>query len=109
MRPSPRYRTYVIAASAPMLGLGVAACDRTSDAGAKTNPNDVIVFDAGGLFRAAQVASDGTITAGGDDDTLSRFGKLLSSTDPGDAKLANGNDKVIVKNGLVTSIRKSKK
>ena len=77
--------------------------------GAKANPYRVVVFDAGGLFRVAQVSSDPTITAGRSDYTLSQFGKLLSSTDPDDAKLANGNYQVIVKKGLVTSIRKSKK
>jgi hypothetical protein len=76
--------------------------------GAKASPYRVIVFNAAGLFRVAQVASDVTITAGGSDLTLSQFGKLLSSTDPDDAKLANGNYQVIVKGGLATSIRKSK-
>jgi cell division protein FtsB len=77
--------------------------------GAKASPYRVIVFNAAGLFRVAQVATDVTITAGGSDYTLSQFGKLLSSTDPNDAKLANGNYQVIVKKGIVTSIRKSKK
>jgi len=76
--------------------------------GAKASPYRVVVFNAAGLFRVGQVASDVTITAGGSDYTLSQFGKLLSSTDPDDAKLANGNYQVIVKKGLVTSIRKSK-
>jgi hypothetical protein len=75
--------------------------------GAKQNPYQAIIFDAGGLFRVAQVADGATITAGGDDLTLSQFGRLLSSTDPDDAKLANGNYQVIVRDGLVTSIRKS--
>lgn len=75
--------------------------------GAKDNPTRVIVFDAGGLFRVAQVADDVTITAGGDDFTLAQFGRLLSSTDPDDVNLANGNYQVIVRDGLVTSIRKS--
>jgi hypothetical protein len=75
--------------------------------GAKASPYRVLVFNAGGLFRVAQVSPDVTITAGGSDLTLSQFGKLLASTDPNDAKLANGNYKVIVKQGLVTSIRKS--
>ena len=77
--------------------------------GAKASPYRVIVFNAAGLFRVAQVASDVTITAGGSSFTLSQFGKLLSSTDSDDAKLANGNYQVIVKGSLVTSIRKSKK
>jgi len=77
--------------------------------GAKASPYRVIVFNAAGLFRVAQVASDVTVTAGGSDYTLSQFGKLLSSTNPDDVKLANGNYQVIVKKGLVTSIRKSKK
>lgn len=76
--------------------------------GAKANPYRVIIFDAAGLYRVAQVSKEPTITAGGDEYTLSQFGKLLSSTDPDDAKLANGNYQVIVKKGLVTSIRKSK-
>jgi len=76
--------------------------------GAKASPYRVIVFNAAGLFRVAQVASDVKITAGGSDYTLSQFGKLLSSTDPDKAKLANGNYQVIVKKGIVTSIRKSK-
>ena len=75
--------------------------------GAKASPYRVIIFDAGGLYRVAQVSKEPTITAGGDELTLSQFGKLLSSTDPDDAKLANGNYQVIVRNGLVTSIRKS--
>jgi multidrug efflux pump subunit AcrA (membrane-fusion protein) len=75
--------------------------------GAKSSPSRIIVFNAGGLFRVSAVSQDPTITAGGDEFTLSQFGKLLASTDPDDANLANGNYKVIVKNGLVTSIRKS--
>ena len=77
--------------------------------GAKASPYRVIVFDAGGLYRVAQVSDDPTITAGNSDYTLTQFGKLLSSTDPDNAKLANGNYRVIVKDGLATSIRKSKK
>ena len=77
--------------------------------GAKASPYRVIVFDAGGLYRVAQVSDDPTITAGNSDYTLTQFGKLLSSTDPDDAKLANGNYRVVVKDGLATSIRKSKK
>lgn len=76
--------------------------------GAKATPYRVIVFNAAGLFRVAQVADDVTITAGGSSYTLSQFGKLLGSTDADDAKLANGNYQVIVKKGLATSIRKSK-
>ncbi|HET7236622.1 MAG TPA: hypothetical protein VFK59_09340 [Actinomycetota bacterium] len=75
--------------------------------GAKASPYRVIIFDAAGLFRVAQVSKEPTITSGGDEYTLSQFGKLLSSTDPDDAKLANGNYQVIVRNGLVTSIKKS--
>lgn len=77
--------------------------------GAKTSPYRVILFDAAGLFRAAQVAQDVVITSGGSDLSLSEFGRLLASTDPNDAKLANGNYQVIVRDGLVTSIKKSKK
>lgn len=75
--------------------------------GAKASPYRVIVFNAGGLFRVAQVSQDVTITSGGGDYTLSQFGKLIASPDPDDAKLAQGNYKVIVKKGIVTSIRKS--
>ena len=75
--------------------------------GAKNSPNPIIVFSSGGLYLVGLVADDPTITAGGDDLTLAQLGKLLASTDPDDVKLANGNYKVIVKNGLVTSIRKS--
>jgi hypothetical protein len=77
--------------------------------GAKTSPYRVILFDAAGLFRAAQVAQDVVITSGGSELSLSEFGRLLASTDPNDANLANGNYQVIVKDGLVTSIKKSKK
>jgi seryl-tRNA synthetase len=75
---------------------------------AKTTPYRVILFDATGAWRVAQVASDVYITAGGDEFTLSQFSKLLQSTDPDDIKLVNGQYKVAVKKGLVTSIRKSK-
>jgi hypothetical protein len=74
--------------------------------GAKASPYRVIIFDQGGLFRVAQVAEDATITSGGQDQTLAELGRLLASTDPDDAKLANGDYKVTVKNGLATSIRK---
>jgi len=76
--------------------------------GAKASPYRAIVFNAAGLFRVAQVSSEVKITAGGDTLTLSHFGKLLSSTNPDKAKLANGSYQVIVKKKLVTSIRKSK-
>ena len=57
--------------------------------GAKASPYRVIVFDAGGLYRVAQVSDDPMITAGNSNYTLTQFGKLLSSTDPDNAKLAN--------------------
>jgi TolA-binding protein len=76
--------------------------------GAKSNPYPVIIFDSGGAWRVAQVADGATITAGGDEYTLSQFGKLLDSSDPDDIELVNGNYQVIVKKGLATSIRKSK-
>jgi hypothetical protein len=76
--------------------------------GAKSSPYPVIIFDAGGAWRVAQVAEDVTITAGGDSYTLTQFGKLLDSNDPDDIELVNGNYQVIVKKGLATSIRKSK-
>ena len=75
--------------------------------GAKSAPNPIIVFNQGGSYLVGLVADGVTITAGGDDLTLSRFGKLLASDDPEDLNLAQGKYKVIVKNGLVTSIRKS--
>jgi multidrug efflux pump subunit AcrA (membrane-fusion protein) len=75
--------------------------------GAKHSPHPIIVFSSGGLYLVGLVSDSPTITAGGDDFTLAQFGKLLASTDADDVKLANGNYKVIVKNGLVTSIRKS--
>lgn len=74
--------------------------------GAKASPR-VIVFNAAGNFRAAEVASNATITSGGQTLTLQQLGRLLSSTNPDDAELANGNYRVIVSKGLVTSIRKS--
>ncbi len=67
----------------------------------------MILFDAAGLWRVAQVADDATITSGGKDLTLAKLGKLLQSTDPDDIKLVNGNYKVKVKGGVATSIRKS--
>ena len=75
--------------------------------GAKSTPNPIIVFSQGGSYLVGLVADGVTITAGGDDFTLSQFGKLLGSKDPEDVNLAQGNYKVIVKNGVVTSIRKS--
>jgi len=75
---------------------------------AKTSPYRVILFDATGSWRVAQVSDDVYITAGGDEYTLSQFAKLLQSEDPDDIKLVNGQYKVTVKKGLVTSIRKSK-
>lgn len=77
--------------------------------GAKPQPQRVIVFDAAGLYRVSLVAKDVTITSGGKSLSLKDFSKLLSSTDPNDVQLANGNYQVIVKNGLITSIKKSKK
>jgi hypothetical protein len=77
--------------------------------GAKTSPYRVLIFDAAGLFRVAQVSQDVTITSGGQTLSLSEFGRLLASTDPDDAKLANGNYQVKVQDGLATSIKKSKK
>ena len=75
--------------------------------GAKSTPNPIIVFSQGGSYLVGLVADGVTITAGGDDFTLTQFGKLLASKDPDDVNLAQGNYKVIVKKGLVTSIRKS--
>ena len=75
--------------------------------GAKSTPNPIIVFNQGGSYFVGLVASGVKITAGGSEYTLSQFGKLLASKNPDDANLAQGNYKVIVKNGVVTSIRKS--
>jgi hypothetical protein len=75
--------------------------------GAKTSPYRIIVFNAAGNFRAAQVATTATITSGGRERTLSELARLLASTDPDQVELANGNYQVIVRQGLVTSIRKS--
>ena len=77
--------------------------------GAHSSPNRVLIFDAAGLFRAAQVGQDVTITSGGQTLSLSEFGRLLASTDPSDAKLANGNYQIKIQGGLVFSIKKSKK
>jgi hypothetical protein len=77
--------------------------------GAHASPNRVLIFDAAGLFRVAQIAQDVTITAGGQAFSLSEFGRLLASTDPDDAKLANGNYQIKIQGGLVYSIKKSKK
>ena len=72
--------------------------------GAKQSPYRVLIFNAGGLYRVAQVKNEISVSVGGQSYSLSQFGKLLSSTDPDDAKYANGDYKVNVKNGLVTSI-----
>jgi len=77
--------------------------------GAHASPNRVLIFDAAGLFRVAQIAQDVTITSGGQNLSLSEFGRLLSSTDPNDAKLTNGNYQIKIQGGLVYSIKKSKK
>jgi multidrug efflux pump subunit AcrA (membrane-fusion protein) len=77
--------------------------------GAHASPNRVLIFDAAGLFRVAQIAQDVTITSGGQTFSLSEFGRLLASTDPDDAKLANGNYQIKIQGGLVFSITKSKK
>jgi outer membrane murein-binding lipoprotein Lpp len=74
---------------------------------AKASPYRVILFNASGLWRVAQVSADATITSGGEDLTLAQLGKLLQSTNPDDIKLVNGNYKVKVKGGVATSIRKS--
>jgi flagellar basal body-associated protein FliL len=74
---------------------------------AKDTPYRVILFDAAGLWRVAQVADDATISSGGQSLTLAQFGKLLQSTDPADINLVNGDYKVTVKEGVVVSMRKS--
>lgn len=76
--------------------------------GAHSSPNRVLIFDAAGLFRVAQVGQDVTITSGGQNLSLSEFGRLLASTNPNDAKLANGNYQIKIQGGQVFSIKKSK-
>jgi hypothetical protein len=74
---------------------------------ARTQPSPALVFQDGTAWRVAEVAPDATITSGGAPLTLEEFSALLQSTDPADVALANGNYKVKVKGGLVTSIQKS--
>jgi hypothetical protein len=76
--------------------------------GARTEPIPAIIFQDGTAWRVAQVAPDAKITSGGQTLTLEEFSALLQSTDPADVALANGNYKVKVKDGLVTSMQKSK-
>ena len=76
---------------------------------AKVTPYRVILFDSTGAWRIAEVATDATITSGGKTLTLSQFAKLLQSTDPADIKLVNGFYKVTVKEGVVTTLKKSTK
>jgi hypothetical protein len=75
---------------------------------AKASPYRIILFDAAGLWRVAEVAIDATMTSGGQGLTLEQLGKLLRSTNPDDINLVNGNYQVIVKGGVVTSLRKWK-
>jgi hypothetical protein len=75
--------------------------------GARTEPMPAIIFQDGTAWRVAQVAPDATITSGGQPLTLEEFSALLQSTDPADVALANGNYKVKVQGGLVTSMQKS--
>jgi paraquat-inducible protein B len=74
---------------------------------ARVEPIPAIIFQEENAWRVAEVASDATITAGGQTLTLEEFAALLQSTDPEDVALANGNYQVRVSNGVVTSIRKS--
>jgi hypothetical protein len=74
---------------------------------AQSEPNRLILFEDGGLWRVAPVADDATITSGGQELTLEEFEALLASTDPADIELVNGPYKVTVKQGEVTSLRKA--
>jgi hypothetical protein len=73
--------------------------------GARTEPLPAIIFQEGTAWRVAEVSSDVTITAGEQNLTLEEFSALLQSTDPAAAELANGTYQVVVRNGLVQSIR----
>lgn len=73
--------------------------------GARTEPFPAIVFQDGTAWHVAEVAPDVAITAGGESMTLEEFSALLQSTDPADIELGNGPYEVVVKNGLVTTIR----
>jgi hypothetical protein len=73
--------------------------------GARAEPIPAIVFQDGTAWRVAEVAPDVAITAGGREMTLEEFSALLQSTDPADVELANGPYEVVVKKGLVTTIR----
>lgn len=74
---------------------------------AKVTPYRVILFDSTGAWRIAQVADDARITSGGRTLTLGQFAKLLQSNDPADINLVNGFYRVTVRQGLVTTLRKS--
>jgi hypothetical protein len=76
--------------------------------GARTAPIPGIIFQDGTAWRVAEVAPDARITSGGQTLTLEQFSELLQSTDPTDVNLVNGNYKVKVEGGLVTSMQKSK-
>jgi len=73
----------------------------------KVTPYRVILFDSTGAWRIAQVADDARITSGGRTLTLGQFAKLLQSNDPADINLVNGFYRVTVRQGLVTTLRKS--
>jgi multidrug efflux pump subunit AcrA (membrane-fusion protein) len=75
--------------------------------GARTEPIPAIIFQDGTAWRVAEVAEDARITSGGQTLTLEEFAALLQSTDPVDIGLVNGNYKVKVQDGLVTSMQKS--
>jgi len=74
---------------------------------AKVTPYRVILFDSTGAWRIAQVADDARITSGGRTLTLGQFAKPLQSNDPADINLVNGFYRVTVRQGLVTTLRKS--
>jgi hypothetical protein len=76
--------------------------------GARTEPIPAIIFQDGTAWRVAEVASDATISSGGRPLTLEEFSALLQSTDGVDIDLVNGNYRVKVEGGLVTSMQKSK-
>lgn len=73
--------------------------------GARTEPFPSLIFQEGTAWRVAEVSPDVTIAAGGQNLTLEAFSALLQSTEPAAVELANGDYEVVVKKGLVTSIR----
>jgi len=71
---------------------------------ARVDPFPAIVFQDGTAWRVAEVGADVAITANGQSLALEEFSSLLQSTNPEDVGLANGDWRVKVAKGLVTSI-----